>query len=211
MSAATHQYHYFFPSPLGWIAVGLTPHGQVERLSINRIGNADNTMLLQASTPRSPRILNCLKTQIDSYFRLLCRTFNVPLALSGSDLELRVWNELLTLQFGQCIDLSVMALRVGAPSNPVGVAKAIRANPVAILVPSHRVLGWETVAPAEEGLEWLNRIRALEDIVPGESTCMMYSSLPTTAQELARSAALSPSAHFKSNEQRGSTRPVDRG
>jgi len=204
MSASTHQYHYFFPSPLGWVAVGLTSRGQVERLSINRISNADNTLLYEASTPRTPRILECLKTQLDGYFRLVCQTFNIPLALAGSDLELRVWNELLTLQFGQCIDLSVLALRVGLPANPVAVAKAVRSNPIAILIPSHRVLGWEAAAPTEEHDEWLNRIRTLEDIVPGESTCMMFSSLPTTAQEVARSAALSPPAHFKSNELRGS-------
>jgi O6-methylguanine-DNA--protein-cysteine methyltransferase len=201
MIAPTNQYHFFIPSPLGWIATGLTSRGEVERLSINRVSNADKTMILGTSAPRHSRILGFLKNQIDGYFQLQCRTFNIPLVLSGNGLEEQVWNELLTLQFGQCVDLSVICHRVGS-SNPGAVARAIRANPIAILIPSHRVLGWENVTPAEDSIEWLNRLRALEDIVPGESTCMMYSSLPTTALELARSAALAPPAHFNSNEPR---------
>jgi alkylated DNA nucleotide flippase Atl1 len=114
----------------------------------------------------------------------------------------------LTLQFGQCLELSVLAHRIGLPSNPAAVAKAIRSNPISILVPSHRVLGWET-ATDMEGQEWLYRLRALEDITPGESTCLMASSLPSTMAEMARSVALSPPARFRSIQPRGIVARLD--
>ncbi len=192
-----YTYNHFFQSPIGWIGVALTSKGQVERLSVYPGSPFDETLMFTPPQGHQPVIMNCLKNQLNDYFRLACRSFNVPLFMAGNALEQKVWPELLTLQFGKCVELPIIAQRVGEPHNLIGVAMAIRANPIAILVPSHRVLGWETLAPHAQSEEWLNRLRCLEDIVPGESTCMLYSSLPSTPREIARAAALSPPTQFK--------------
>jgi hypothetical protein len=91
------KYNHFFPSALGWIAVGLTSRGQLERISIQPAGSGDTTLLYTSVPSRFPRVFQFLKVQIESYLRLQCRTFNIPLMLSGTDFELRVWNELSVL------------------------------------------------------------------------------------------------------------------
>ena len=180
-------FHHFFQSPLGWIGMGMAPDGKVGRLEVLPGGSSDDTLILTARR-KEPRILECLKNQLADYFRLSCRTFNIPVRLAGTDLEQRVWGEALLLQFGQCVTLQVLAQRVKSASAEA-VAAALRANPVAILVPTHRVLGWE-----QKPLEWLQTLRRLEDIVPGETTCLMPSSLPNTAEEFARAQAMATPA-----------------
>lgn len=193
----SYVHNHFFPSPLGWIGVAFTARGQVERLSVYPGSPSDDTLIFSPQQGSQPLIINFLKNQLNDYFRLACRSFNVPLFMAGNALEQKVWPELLTLQFGKCVELPIIAQRVGELYNLEGVAKAIRSNPIAILVPSHRVLNWELLAPCPENNEWLNRLRYLEDIVPGESTCMLFSSMPSTPREIARAAALSPPAQFK--------------
>lgn len=174
------------PSPLGRLGVTIT-EGKVARLEVL----PDGAPGAPAGTPRrsrESRVLEALQQQLSSYFAASCRTFNVPITLSGNDLERRVWSELLLLGYGQCVNLQGLAERVKS-GDLEGVALAARACPIAILVPTHRAVGWEP-----EPLAWVAALRDLEDIVPGETTVLISSSLPTTAQEIARATARAPHA-----------------
>ena len=82
---------------------------------------------------------------------------------------------------------------MGAPDSLLAVAEAIRDNPIALLVPSHRVFGWESLLPTCSAMEWLSELRRLEDIVPGENTCLSFGKHVTTPMEWARAKALAPS------------------
>jgi len=183
-------FHDFLRSPLGWIGVAIAVDGKVGRLEVVPGGPSDETMVLSAPNRSHAKIMGFLKAQLHDYFHLSCQTFNIPIRLDGSALEQRVWAEILMLQFGQCVTLQVLSDRLGVP--PREVAPVIRANPVAILVPTHRVFSWEN-----EPAEWLGTLRRLEDIVPGESTCLMSSSLPNTPQEMARATAMATPATLR--------------
>ena len=68
--------------------------------------------------------------------------FDVPLALHGSDWELRVWNALLEIPYGETCSYSEIARAVGAgPAASRAVGLANGRNPVALIVPCHRVIG----------------------------------------------------------------------
>ncbi len=68
------------------------------------------------------------------------RTFTVPLSLSGTAFQLRVWKELLTVPYGETISYGELARRIGRPGAARAVGGAMGANPVPILVPCHRVV-----------------------------------------------------------------------
>lgn len=63
-----------------------------------------------------------------------------PLAAHGTEFQKRVWDELAQIPAGQTITYTELAKRVGQPAAVRAVAGACAANPLAMLVPCHRVL-----------------------------------------------------------------------
>jgi O-6-methylguanine DNA methyltransferase len=63
------------------------------------------------------------------------------LDMRGADFELRVWKALRTIPRGATISYGEIARRIGAPSASRAVGMANGANPIAIIVPCHRVIG----------------------------------------------------------------------
>jgi methylated-DNA-[protein]-cysteine S-methyltransferase len=164
-------FHHYLHSPLGWIGVGLADGGRISRLEV--LPESEETLILTPRNRREPRVVDFLKTQLDGYFRRTLRTFNLPIHLAGDALEQRVWAETLLVGYGQCVSLEVLSQRARTIEQADAVAAALRANPVAILVPTHRVLGWEEAGQVPP---WTRFLRKLEDIVPGESICQTLDS-----------------------------------
>jgi AraC family transcriptional regulator of adaptative response/methylated-DNA-[protein]-cysteine methyltransferase len=71
-----------------------------------------------------------------------CRLLHnaLPLHLKGSDFEMRVWLALLQTQKGTLTTYGEIARTIGAPQAVRAVASAIGRNPIACLIPCHRVL-----------------------------------------------------------------------
>ncbi len=63
------------------------------------------------------------------------------LDLSGSDFQLRVWRRLLAIPFSAQVTYGAIASDLGVPGDARAVGAAVAANPIAILVPCHRVVG----------------------------------------------------------------------
>lgn len=64
----------------------------------------------------------------------------LPLHLKGSDFEMEVWQALLTIPTGETISYGSIARMIGKPNAVRAVASAIGRNPIACLIPCHRVL-----------------------------------------------------------------------
>lgn len=64
----------------------------------------------------------------------------VPLDLKGTEFQLKVWNELRKIPFGTTVSYQEVAQRIGEPKAVRAVASAIAENPVAMLIPCHRVI-----------------------------------------------------------------------
>jgi methylated-DNA-[protein]-cysteine S-methyltransferase len=67
--------------------------------------------------------------------------FTVPLVLRGSDFEQRVWTALRQIPYGETRSYGAIAKQVGEPDAARAVGVANNRNPVAIIVPCHRVIG----------------------------------------------------------------------
>jgi AraC family transcriptional regulator of adaptative response/methylated-DNA-[protein]-cysteine methyltransferase len=84
---------------------------------------------------------------------------HVPLDLRGTAFQRRVWDALATIPGGERVSYAELARRIGMPGGARAVARAVGANPVAVVVPCHRVVGSDG---GMRGYRWgVERKRAL--------------------------------------------------
>jgi methylated-DNA-[protein]-cysteine S-methyltransferase len=79
--------------------------------------------------------------QLEAYFAGSRETFDVPLDLQGTDFQRRVWAGLLEIPYGETMSYGELARRVARHGASRAVGLANGRNPVAIIVPCHRVIG----------------------------------------------------------------------
>jgi methylated-DNA-[protein]-cysteine S-methyltransferase len=79
--------------------------------------------------------------QLQAYFKGQLRQFELPLDLAGTDFQRRVWSELTRIPYGETRSYRDLARAIGAPKAVRAVGAANGANPIAIVVPCHRVIG----------------------------------------------------------------------
>ena len=81
------------------------------------------------------------REQLDEYFAGERSEFDFQLRLAGSPFELRVWELLRAIPYGTTATYGELAARLGAPERARAVGAANGRNPIAIVVPCHRVIG----------------------------------------------------------------------
>jgi methylated-DNA-[protein]-cysteine S-methyltransferase len=79
--------------------------------------------------------------QVAEFFAGKRREFDFPLAPDGTLFQKRVWAELVKIPFGETISYGELARRVGNPAASRAVGAANGQNPIAVIVPCHRVIG----------------------------------------------------------------------
>lgn len=79
--------------------------------------------------------------QLEAYFAGELRQFSLQLSPSGTAFQLRVWKELEAIPYGETISYGQLAERIGNPKSSRAVGLANGSNPIAIVVPCHRVIG----------------------------------------------------------------------
>ena len=88
----------------------------------------------------TPAIDQCIK-ELDEYFLKGRKFFTFEMELRGTEFQKKVWNELLNIPYGKTISYEEMAIRVGNVKSIRAVGLANGQNPIAIIVPCHRVIG----------------------------------------------------------------------
>jgi methylated-DNA-[protein]-cysteine S-methyltransferase len=82
-----------------------------------------------------------VKSQLEAYFAGELMDFQIPLAPQGTPFQLEVWRQLREIPYGRTISYGQLAERLGNPNASRAVGLANGANPIAIIVPCHRVIG----------------------------------------------------------------------
>ena len=77
---------------------------------------------------------------IGEYFEGSRREFSLPLDITGTEFQLRAWDELQKIPYGETISYGEQAARLGNPKGSRAVAQANHNNPVSIVIPCHRVI-----------------------------------------------------------------------
>jgi methylated-DNA-[protein]-cysteine S-methyltransferase len=79
--------------------------------------------------------------QLQEYFAGTRRKFDLPLRMRGTDFQQRVWRELTAIPYGETWSYGQLAKRLGNPNASRAVGLANGRNPIAVIVPCHRVIG----------------------------------------------------------------------
>jgi len=82
-----------------------------------------------------------VKEQLTDYFAGNLQTFDIPLSMKGTNFQKRVWKALLDIPFGATKSYGDIANALGSPGASRAVGSANNINPIAIIVPCHRVIG----------------------------------------------------------------------
>ncbi|MGL4781262.1 MAG: methylated-DNA--[protein]-cysteine S-methyltransferase [Bacteroidales bacterium] len=124
------MYVDYFISPIGTLKLQATE----ERLySVKFIEQIDCPV-------QSNALLQTCKTQLSAYFEGTCKEFDIPLSFQGTQFQNKVWNALSQIAYGQTCTYKDIAERIQHPNALRAVGTAIGKNPLAIIIPCHRIL-----------------------------------------------------------------------
>ncbi len=152
---------HLLPSPLGPLGAEFDMAGRLVRFT--RISGPPPR---PAGGPE-PRSLPYLRRQMEAYFAGNLRDFNIPMAPEGTDFQQRVWKELGRIPYGQAITYLDLARRLGDEKCIRAAARANGANPIAILIPCHRVIGSDgSLVGYAGGLDMKEYLLRLEGQLP---------------------------------------------
>ena len=88
----------------------------------------------------SNRFLVQVRKELDQYFDGARKEFSLPLVYPGTPFQVKVWSALRALPYGETISYEELARRIGAPSGQRAAGHANGQNPIAIIIPCHRVV-----------------------------------------------------------------------
>lgn len=109
--------------------------------AITSLAIEKNGCLPHDHLPEAPnRLLTGCARQLHEYFSGARAQFQVPVALHGTPFQKSVWKKLAELGWGEVTQYGDIARATGRPLGGRAVGGAIRANPIPIIIPCHRVL-----------------------------------------------------------------------
>lgn len=86
-------------------------------------------------------LLRQAREQILAYLRGALRVFDLPLAPKGTGFRQAVWQQLLTIPYGETMSYGELAARLGDKNKARAVGGAAHHNPIALIIPCHRLIG----------------------------------------------------------------------
>lgn len=97
----------------------------------------------EVATPLQPghEVLRHAEREFNDYFAGRRQEFTVPIDPAGTDFQQRVWRALLQIPLGRLGSYGEIARQIGRPAAARAVGAAVGRNPIAIIVPCHRVVG----------------------------------------------------------------------
>lgn len=138
--------YHVMSSPLGLLFLvrserGLRHLDFMDRKSLKRMIKDRSAGLDEPEWVASLMDLKDIVKQLDEYLCGLRKQFQTDLDLVGSDFQLATWAALLRIPYGETCAYGDIAKAIGQPRSARAVGLANNQNPVAIVVPCHRVIG----------------------------------------------------------------------
>ena len=124
-------YFSYYDSPVGLVEIVGTS------TAITELNFVDDRRRHANSHPNVRKV----KQQVAEYFEGKRREFDLQLGLTGTEFQKQVWQQLQTVPFGYTASYQDIARGIGRPAAVRAVGAANGRNPVAIIVPCHRIIG----------------------------------------------------------------------
>lgn len=129
----SQRFYQTLPTPLGELTIVATQNAIVEaKFSSEEPINSHRSL-----TP----LIEKATQQLREYFARERTEFNLPVEPTGTEFQLQVWNELLKIPYGKVINYGAQAKQLGKPNASRAVGAANGKNPIAVIIPCHRVIG----------------------------------------------------------------------
>jgi methylated-DNA-[protein]-cysteine S-methyltransferase len=137
--------HVIIDSPIGPLTL-VAADGTLTGLYLDapRAGSAqrepDAEVLGPAADPASEPF-SAAADQLEAYFAGTLTEFTLPLAPAGTPFQRRVWAGLRAIPYGETWSYGQLADKIGSPAAARAVGLANGRNPIAVMIPCHRVIG----------------------------------------------------------------------
>ena len=123
-----------YNSPVGRLLV------ELENGFLVRLDFADGIQA-EGKNGNESALLAKVAMQLDEYFRGARKNFDLPLNPAGTEFQRKVWDALLAIPYGETRTYREIAEAAGCPKGFRAVGMANNKNPIAIIIPCHRVIG----------------------------------------------------------------------
>lgn len=131
------HYWSFIESPFQQFAAWVDEDGRLVRFHLR----AANVATVDSKAEHNPGKLAEVQRQVTEYADGSRRDFDLELAPTGPDFEMTVWQALRDIPFGTTTSYGAVAKAIGQPTAARAVGAANNANPIALIIPCHRVIG----------------------------------------------------------------------
>lgn len=123
------EYSAVYNTPIGKLGI-VTDNDALSQIEFV----ANDTKLIRPKNPLAEKTIK----QLDLYFISAKHQFDLPIALQGTQLQIKIWQAMLAIKPGTTQSYGALAMQI--QTNPRVVGNACRANPIPIIVPCHRIV-----------------------------------------------------------------------
>lgn len=152
---------YQYKSPIGVLLLEFH-NGTFTKLDITQ---ANSDSLKQASPLPNP-----YSQDLDAYFRGKPITFEWPIKLQGTPFQIQVWQSIREIPYGKTTTYKKIGEKIRSKGYQA-IGSAVGRNPLAIIIPCHRVLGTRSLGGYHYGLMIKNFLLKLENALPDTTIC----------------------------------------
>ena len=122
--------------------ISVTADSPVGKLTLSSDGEALCALRFGEGGHDAPdEIIKKALCELDEYFAGRRTVFDIPLRPSGTEFQRAVWTALVSIPYGQTRSYADIAAAVGSPLACRAVGMANHRNPIAVIIPCHRVIG----------------------------------------------------------------------
>jgi methylated-DNA-[protein]-cysteine S-methyltransferase len=135
------SYYTYYPSPIGILKIEFNNQALLKIEFDDHLREVKNNC--QKNFYEDPEILkiyNLIFDQLNQYFLGKRNSFEIPIELDGSPRELEVWKYLQNIPYGKTYSYAELAEAIGMPEAAKEVRELNFKNPIAVIIPCHRVI-----------------------------------------------------------------------
>ena len=126
------QYYYEYDTELGLMSI-IEEKNKIIELSINKT--------IKDAQKVETNLINQTYKEIQEYLNGKRIKFDIPILIRGTEFQKKVWEQLLSVPYGEVTSYKYIAAKIGKPNASRAVGNACNKNPLLIIVPCHRILG----------------------------------------------------------------------
>lgn len=149
------SYYTYYPSPIGILKIEFNNQALLSIEYDNHLREIKNNCQQNFyEDPKLLKIYNLVFDQLNQYFMGKRTKFEIPFQLNGSQFDLKVWQGLKKIPYGETCSYSELAQAIGKKKAAQAVGQANSRNPISIIIPCHRVIAADGSIGGYNGGVW---------------------------------------------------------